>query len=31
MVYVPNATWAARKAEREQAPIYYIAVDGLTR
>lgn len=30
MVYIPNANWAAAKGARTQAPIYYIAIDGLT-
>jgi hypothetical protein len=29
-MYAPNANWTARKGEREQAPVYYIAIDGLT-
>jgi len=30
VTYNPNATWTARKAERQQAPVYYVAIDGLT-
>jgi hypothetical protein len=30
VTYDPNATWTARKAERQQAPVYYVAIDGLT-
>jgi hypothetical protein len=30
VTYNPNATWTARKAERQQAPVYYVAVEGLT-
>lgn len=30
MTYNPNANWTARKSAKDQAPVYYIAIEGLT-
>ena len=29
-MYNPNANWTARKGARDQSPVWYIAIDGLT-
>jgi hypothetical protein len=29
-MYNPNSNWTARKAELQQAPVYYVAIEGLT-